>query len=123
MTEVEFETQLRRMIREGRPSPHDDQEGMVVDIDGALEALDLFDSIDISRTGQKDRMLWVRARAKGHSPEEVLRGIQTAFDSEIRYAGESIRWGMVEGDSARFRFCTAGDRLLVTGEIIATCPQ
>lgn len=118
MTESEFEARLRQMAKAGGQASSNDLTGMATDIEMALEELDLFYSIDIRKTGDLERMLSVRARGRGLSPNEVMARLGEAFDREIRYSRESFRWAVVEADGIRFRFATRGAGLWASGEIL-----
>jgi len=120
MTSEEFETTCKKMTK-GVSVTARTLDRMTNDLANAMKSSGMFDSWEIVKSGQRTRMLVVKAES-GHTPEEVLARILASYERDIRYPDESATNSEVDGATLVFRFCTrGGQHLVASGEITVQC--
>lgn len=119
---ADFMSEVRDVVRDGRPSSGGDLMGMAMDVDAYLFELPELDtaSIETARTGHAECLIRTRCRvAGGVTISQGAEAVRGAWLQDLRYSYREAHRVRVTVDSAVVEFVTqmGPGRLYVTGRI------
>lgn len=115
----DFDSTVNEVLRDGH-SKGSNLDGMFVDLDYALDGIEICEQWTIKKTGDLHRMISATGRSP-FEPHEVAEKLSQVY-SEICYgAGRNFMNTEVEGRTVRVRWVTASDGLGVSGEFVVEC--